>query len=150
MHSRGSTAAAVLASLALAAPAAAAPSDTYVVRNLVSSNTDLVPADLDFDQLVCPVLDATVKVLNQGCLGVGPGVDVAFYDAGTLIGVVQTENAIPAGGSETVGLMAEDLMNPPYDLTVVVDDDGMGMGAFNECDEENNESAPLEACIPVG
>jgi hypothetical protein len=111
---------------------------------------DLVPADFQFDEFLCPELDMSVKVLNQGCLGVGPGVNVAFYDDGTLLGVVQTENAIPAGGSETVSLMVDDATNPPYDITVVVDDDGMGMGAFNECDEENNASEPIEVCIPVG
>ncbi|HET6546965.1 MAG TPA: TIGR03118 family protein [Solirubrobacter sp.] len=54
MHSRGLVAGAVLASLALAAPAAAAPSDTYVVRNLVSNDTAIVPADRADPHLVNP------------------------------------------------------------------------------------------------
>jgi hypothetical protein len=111
---------------------------------------DLVPADLQANELVCPTLDMTVKVVNQGCLGVGPGVNVAFYDEGTLLGVVQTMNAIPAGGSETVSLTVEDVADPPFLVTVVVDDDGQGNGALNECDEENNASEPTEFCQQVG
>jgi len=111
---------------------------------------DLVPADLVVDNLACPMLDIEAKVVNQGCLGVGPGVDVAFYADGMLLGVVQTVNAIPAGGAETVSLMADGPGDPPWVITVVVDDDGTGMGAFNECDEDNNASEPLDACEQVG
>jgi hypothetical protein len=46
-------------------------------------------------------LELSVKVVNQGCLGVGPGVNVAFFADGNLLGVVQTAVAIPAGGSTT-------------------------------------------------
>ncbi len=42
------------ASLALAAPAAAAPSDQYVTHNLMSSNTTLIPADRQDPLLVNP------------------------------------------------------------------------------------------------
>ena len=111
---------------------------------------DLVPSDLEVDLLICPDLDMSARVVNQGCLGVGPGVNVAFYDAGNLIGVVQTAVAIPAGGSTTVTLQADNPGDPPFDITVSVDDDGTGMGAFNECNEDNNETEPEEFCKPVG
>jgi hypothetical protein len=111
---------------------------------------DLVPKDLSVDELECPTLTIKAKVLNQGCLGVGAGVNVAFYDDWELLGVVQTKSAIPAGGSETVSLQIPDAPMPPFDLRVVVDDDGMGNGVLNECIEDNNASAPLQACKPVG
>ena len=111
---------------------------------------DLAPADLDVPSLPCPDLEMTVRVANQGCLGVGPGVNVAFYDGADLLGVVQTQVAIPAGGSTEVALDVPDPGGSPYEITVVVDDDGMGMGALNECDEDNNTSLPVEACKPIG
>jgi uncharacterized protein (TIGR03118 family) len=48
------TATAAVAGLALAGTASAAPSDQYVVRNMVSSNTVLVPADRADPNLVNP------------------------------------------------------------------------------------------------
>ncbi|MEZ4449260.1 MAG: VCBS repeat-containing protein [Nannocystaceae bacterium] len=111
---------------------------------------DLVPKDLSADELACPDLKLKAKVLNQGCLGVGPGVNVAFYDDDKLLGVVKTKAAIPAGASETVSLEVPAPMDAPFTVTVVVDDDGMSGGALNECIEDNNTSAPLVACKPVG
>jgi hypothetical protein len=112
---------------------------------------DLVPSDFTVDPIACPQLSMSVRVLNQGCLGVGPGVNVAFYeDTLGLLGVVQTQAAIPAGGSETVTLEVMDLAGGPYSLRVVVDDDGAGAGALNECHEDNNESEPVESCMPIG
>ncbi|MEM9458726.1 MAG: FG-GAP-like repeat-containing protein [Myxococcota bacterium] len=112
---------------------------------------DLVPYGLDNDSMQCPDLALSVFVLNQGCLGVGPGVNVAFYEQDLgLLGVVQTTAALPAGGSELVTL------DVPFDaqsvsvVTAVVDDDGSGMSALNECAEDNNESDPLEACQQIG
>jgi hypothetical protein len=112
---------------------------------------DLVPADLSVDTIECPDLELSVKVVNQGCLGVGAGVSVAFYDVQAgLLGVVQTVNAIPAGGAETVHLSVASPGDAPHDIYVVVDDDGMGAGALNECNEDNNASEPEEVCEPVG
>lgn len=103
------------------------------------------------DNLVCPDLDMSAKVINQGCLGVGPGVNVSFYDSDHgLLGVAVTQVAIPAGGSTTVELQVPGPGDPPYDITVVVDDDGNGMGALNECIEDNNSTVPEEHCEPIG
>jgi hypothetical protein len=111
---------------------------------------DLVPGDLMVDGALCPDLDISAKVINQGCLGVGPGVNVAFYDDGALLGVVQTEVAIPAGGSTTVRLELANPGSPPFTIHVVVDDDGNGNGALNECLEDNNASEPAQFCNPIG
>ena len=112
---------------------------------------DLVAADLVIPSLPCPDLEISVKVLNQGCLGVGPGVNVSIYDGDHgLLTTVQTQGAIPAGGSETIQVSIPDPGNRPFEITVAVDDAGGGAGSFNECIEENNETAPLEVCPNVG
>lgn len=111
---------------------------------------DLVPTDLMVNTIACPTLDMSARVLNQGCLGVGAGVNVAFYDGANLLGVVQTIAAIPAGAAETVELVVEDAVAPPFDIIVVVDDDGSGAGALNECNEDNNATEPTEWCNPIG
>jgi hypothetical protein len=111
---------------------------------------DLVAADLTIPALACPELQISVKVLNQGCLGVGPGVNVSFYDGGALLLTVQTQNPIPAGGSETIEVVIPDPGDAPFEISVVVDDAGDGMGSFNECLEDNNETGPLEVCQPIG
>ena len=113
---------------------------------------DLTAADLMLDQFSCTedTLDLSVKVINEGCLGVGPGVNVALYEGGTLLETFTTSVAIPAGGTLTLDLPIAPPADPPYEFTVVVDDDGMGTGAFNECIEDNNESDPVEGCDPIG
>jgi hypothetical protein len=112
---------------------------------------DLVAADLSIPTLECPLLQISVKVLNQGCLGVGPGVDVSFYDSDNgLLLTVQTENPIPAGGSETIEVEIPNPGGAPFEISVVVDDPGDGVGSFNECHEDNNETGPLEVCQPIG
>lgn len=112
---------------------------------------DLVAADLMIPTLPCPDLEVSVKVLNQGCLGVGPGVNVSFYDSDNgLLLTVQTQGAIPAGGSETLQVEIPNPGGAPFEVSVVVDDAGNGAGAFNECREENNETGPVEVCQPIG
>ncbi len=110
---------------------------------------DLALFDLRVDQMVCPTLDISVDVANLGCLGVGPGVAVSFYEEGAgLLGTVNTLAALPAGASETVTLATGQSI-PSATIYAVVDDDGMGMGVLNECDE-SNETDPLLVCTPVG
>jgi hypothetical protein len=83
-------------------------------------------------------------------LGVGPGVNVSLYEGGTLLQTFVTDVAIPAGGTLTLDLPIAPPADPPYSFTVTVDDDGMGAGAFNECVEDNNTSAPVDGCEPIG
>ena len=111
---------------------------------------DLVATDLTIPTLPCPELQISVKVLNQGCLGVGAGVDVSFYDGGSLLLTVQTQGPIPAGGSETIDVVIPDPGGAPFEISVVVDDPGDGMGAFNECLEDNNlaSATGTPSCIP--
>ena len=112
---------------------------------------DLVPFDLQSDGAACPDLNLSVWVKNQGCLGVGPGVQVSFYEqTAGLLGTATTQGPIVPGGAEKLSISVPAPGPGPFSVWVVVDDDGMGGGAFNECVEDNNAHDPLEACKPVG
>ena len=112
---------------------------------------DLTLYDLDFEAAVCTnMLDLSVFVANIGCLGVGPGVNVSFYEEQLgLLGTVQTQGALLAGASEKLTLQYPGMFDS-VTVYAVVDDDGMGMGQLNECDEINNSSPMTEVCVPPG
>ena len=112
---------------------------------------DLVPYDLDFDAGVCAdKLDLSVYVANQGCLGVGPGVNVSFYEEQMgLLGTVQTQGPLVAGAAEQVKLSVPGMFASAT-VWAVADDDGMGNGVLNECAEENNSLPKSQVCIPPG
>jgi hypothetical protein len=95
-----------------------------------------------------------VMVMNHGSRGVEPGVNVAFYqDMGDgsrdLLGVTQTLGFLLPGMSEYVELeweIPEDQRGAEsYIFVVVVDDSAIGEVAIHECDEDNNESLPIDA-----
>lgn len=112
---------------------------------------DLVPYDLDFDAGVCSnELKLSVWVANQGCLGVGPGVNVAFYEENIgLLGVVATKGPLVAGAAEQVFLTYPGQFDS-VTVWAVADDDGMGAGILNECVEDNNSAPQKKVCIPPG
>ena len=112
---------------------------------------DLVPYDLDFDAAVCAdQLDLSVWIANQGCLGVGPGVNVAFYEQNAgLLGVVATKGPLVAGAAEQVKLSVPGTFDS-VTVWAVADDNGMGKGILNECAEDNNSSPMDKICVPPG
>ena len=112
---------------------------------------DLIPYDLDFDAGVCAdQLDLSVFVANQGCLGVGPGVNVSFYEEQMgLLGTVQTQGPLVAGAAEQVKLSVPGKFDSAT-VWAVADDDGMGKGVLNECAEENNSLPKSQVCVPPG
>jgi hypothetical protein len=112
---------------------------------------DLVAQDLEAVGPCQPDLTLSVRVCNQGCLGVGPGVEVGlFEDQYGLLGVVTTQGAIPAGTCEKVTLTVPAPGENPFSVSASVDDDGMGVGALNECIEDNNAIGPFEVCPNIG
>ncbi|PRQ05287.1 hypothetical protein ENSA5_04060 [Enhygromyxa salina] len=112
---------------------------------------DLVAQDLETIGICRDDVTVSARVCNQGCLGVGPGVDVSFTEADAgLLGTVPTAQAIPAGGCVKVQLTVPAPGAAPYNVTVSVDDDGMSSGAFNECIEDNNALGPVELCPNIG
>jgi len=112
---------------------------------------DLLPYDLNFDAAVCAdKLELSVYVANQGCLGVGPGVNVSFYEEKLgLLGTVQTQGPLVAGGAELVKLTVPGKFDS-VTVWAAVDDDGMGNGKLNECVEDNNSAPETTVCIPPG
>lgn len=112
---------------------------------------DLVPYDLTFDAQACASgLKVSVWVANQGCLGVGPGVNVAFYEQNVgLLGVVQTKGALVAGAAEQVTLEYPEALDS-VTVWAVADDDGSGNGVLNECIEDNNSAPQKKICVPPG
>lgn len=109
---------------------------------------DLRPFELHEDLAACPLLVLSVDVVNVGCLGVGPGVYVSFYEQTVgYLGTVQTTGQIPAGGKERVTLSTDKSVSKPI-VWAVVDDTGSGSGLINECDEDN-DSPPLAICDTI-
>ncbi|MCZ7681681.1 MAG: hypothetical protein M5U28_23950 [Sandaracinaceae bacterium] len=92
------------------------------------------------------VLRIAVTVENRGALGVPPGIAVwgrVRLPDGTVIdlGVVYTATYILPGGSEVVvfeWMSPGGFDVPSVTFEAIVDDDGTGAGAYNECDETNN------------
>ena len=109
---------------------------------------DLVPQDLEVGDQCPATFDITIRVCNEGCLGVGPGVEVHFSDADVgVLGVVVTQDPISAGACLVVPLSLDPPPDdPPYELTVTVDDPEV----FNECKEDNNVFGPEPICNVVG
>ncbi len=108
---------------------------------------DLQVYDLDVDYLKCPDLAMSVWVANLGCLGVGPGVPVSFYEQNKgYLGTAFTKGPLAAGAAEQVSLSVPNVTES-VTIHAVVDDDGMGMGGLNECKESNNETEPLLVCV---
>ena len=131
-----------------------APYNSY--RNNVQGASDfcapdLLPYDLNFDAGLCAdKLDLSVYVANQGCLGVGPGVNVSFYEEKLgLLGTVQTQGPLVAGAAEQVKISVPGMFDSAT-VWAVADDDGMGNGILNECDEVNNSLPKSQVCIPPG
>lgn len=109
---------------------------------------DLKVSDLSVVYASCPNLDMTVTVGNFGCLGVGAGVNVSFYEK-TLgyLGTVKTQGPLAAGGSEQVPFVFN-TDQEPSEIWAVVDEDDKMMGQLNECKEDNNKTPIALVCVP--
>lgn len=67
-------------------------------------------------------------------------VRIAFYADGALVHTQQTQNIIPIGGSETgqASVVIPDNIPDNFELRLVVDDNGLGVGGVTELIETNN------------
>ncbi|MEM7675838.1 MAG: hypothetical protein AAF449_07530, partial [Myxococcota bacterium] len=108
---------------------------------------DLVIEQVQQIRARCPTLVVQAQVVNQGCLGVGPGVEVTLQTSdGQRLGRTATQAPLPAGRIERVELVVEGLGNN-FDLSVVVSGDTEGR--FNECVEDNNAAAAVDVSCRV-
>lgn len=131
-------------------------------QNVQTQNTlaapDLIPRSPRQNIDLCPQgqISLVTTVFNQGAATAMAGVPVTFYyvnQAGTstVIATVLTTVPILAGGSQVVSTP----WTPPgdarvsYKVRVVVDDDGKGVGRFNECNETNNSSTVFTVGCPT-
>jgi hypothetical protein len=91
----------------------------------------------------------SVWVANLGCLGVGAGVKVSFYEQNAgFLGTVETQGPLVPGAAEQVKLVVP-FDQPAATIYATVDDDGM-MGDLNECKEDNNSTELLLVCVQPG
>jgi len=106
---------------------------------------DLVVREVSQDSAGCPAMVLRVTLVNQGCLGVGAGLQVAVYSAaGDLLATSQTTAALGPGSAQVIEISVPRTGTWMQQVRVTVDDDGMGQGALNECEERNNASDLLD------
>ena len=118
----------------------------------VYNAADLQVEGVQISRLTCPdTQDVSAFVTNRGDLTAPPGVVVAFYGSldgvdYELIGTATTTSFIPPGGSERVSVTRTVGDVVYLYFRVVSDDDGTGMGAINECNNDNNASDFTTMC----
>ncbi len=137
------------------------------------SNPDCFLIDsFTVEVLPCPLPDATIElpeisacrdrelllpftVYNLDATGPLPAnTSVAFYTDGVLLGLSQTQQTIPIGGSENgeVQLMLPESLPDTFTITAMVDDDGNGNGVVEELREDNNsftQTISFESIPPI-
>ena len=90
----------------------------------------------------CPVyIDLGAWIENRGAILLGSGVSVAFYDGtpgpgNSAFAVGMTTRALGPGEAELVSVRWANPPASPRTVTIVADDDGMGVGSQNECNED--------------
>jgi gliding motility-associated-like protein len=137
------------------------------------SNPDCFLIDsFTVEVISCPLPDATITlpetsacrdrpllltftVYNLESTGPLPAnVSIAFYADGILLGVSQTQQIIPIGGSESgeVELLLPNNLPDIFTITTVVDDDGSSNGSVEELREDNNsyiQTISFESIPPI-
>ncbi|MGB0680384.1 MAG: FG-GAP-like repeat-containing protein [Polyangiales bacterium] len=106
---------------------------------------DLTVLSVDVSLIGCPSrAQLRANIANEGSLGVPAGVPVTFRlgpptAPGPLLGTVDTTVALLPGATTTVELTVDLVGPPPFAFSATVDDDGSGVGAVLECNDDNNQ-----------
>lgn len=125
--------------------------DLIIINNIITVlNSQLPDATITLDDYTINCGDRTVEVdytvFNTNSTELLPlNTPIAFYAEGTLVGQSQTQNDIAIGASEsgTLTLTLPDDIGDVILLTLVVDDDGTGIGTVAEIIETNNTSESI-------
>ena len=120
--------------------------DLVMVNNIITVlNSQLPDASVaidSVDQRCNPrelTIEYTVRNLNSMRL-LPANTPIAFYVDTVLVAQAQTTNDIPVDGTEsnTITFTSDPLLLDPINLTIVVDDNGLGTGIISEISETNN------------
>ncbi len=127
--------------------------DFVMVNNIVTVlNSQLPDATIDYENHILTCNDRDIElnfvVRNNNATDVLPAnTPISFYANEILIGQTATQGPIEIGGSENGSIIMSIPENipEPFQLTLVVDDDGSGFGMVTEIDESNNyDSVTIE------
>ena len=122
--------------------------DLVMVNNIITVlNSQLADASVTIDnneQRCIPrelTIEYTVRNLNSMRL-LPANTPIAFYIDTILVAQAETLNDIPIDGTEsnTLSFALDPLHLYPINLTIVVDDNGMGAGIISEINETNNSA----------
>ncbi|MBV1923973.1 MAG: gliding motility-associated C-terminal domain-containing protein, partial [Flavobacteriaceae bacterium] len=121
--------------------------DLVIVNNIITIiNSEIPDATIAIDnvEVECGLNEINVDytVFNVNSTATLPGTTpIAFYMNDVLVGQALTINDILVGDSESgMKTLVIPVGTPnPFDLKLVVDDNGAGVGTVNETDESNNE-----------
>ena len=121
--------------------------DVVFINTIITKlNSQLPDASIVFDRAeACFGRDVVVNytVSNLGATKILPsGTKVALYLNGAFLLSAQTRAAIAIDGSESgqIFFTLPDGVADNFDLQLVVDDNGFGVGGVNEISEDNNKS----------
>ncbi|MEY8849289.1 gliding motility-associated C-terminal domain-containing protein [Psychroserpens sp. XS_ASV72] len=121
-------------------------SDIVVINNIITVlNSQLPDATIALDNAIVDCTSRAIHldytVFNSNSTDPLPSnTPIAFYADNVLVGQSATVNTIDIGDSEagSMTLLIPETINNNFTLTLVVDDDGSGLGTVNEINEENN------------
>ena len=123
--------------------------DFVMINNIVTVlNSQLPDATATIDSVVDPAcgvrqLEVDFTIYNLNSTDVLPeGTPIAFYADAVLIGTAVTLTELPIEGqeSQSIVLNIPEAVPNEFDLRIVADDTGSGVGIVSELNELNNEA----------
>lgn len=123
--------------------------DLIIINNIITVlNSQLPDATISVDEAIVSCnsneIDLNYTVFNLNSTEILPAnTPIAFYINNNLVAQSITLNDIPIGGFEPNSLIItiEESIGTDFDLVLVVDDNGTGMGIVNETNETNNQTS---------
>ncbi|WP_430412441.1 gliding motility-associated C-terminal domain-containing protein [Kordia sp.] len=120
--------------------------DFVMINNIITVlNSQLPDATVTIDEIetTCDSRELTIDytIFNTNSTAALPqNTPIAFYADGVLLTTATTQLTLPIDGNvqQTITLTVPASIANPFDLTIVVDDDGTGAGTVDEINEDNN------------